>query len=348
MLFLKLNLPEEVVSYNNLGVMTSKPVAHTPEKVKGIQANFTVYGYSADDAFYAFKMTSPDLPLTVQDQFRLMAQLGFKTIPVEYYPSVTGAINALIKTKIRYEKYDAKWWDMDTNQEYIVPFLAQVESISWSLDDKRRLVRVLHTDKGDFDVIDHRAPEYYQVGLKVKINNGKVEPFMSCAITEGTPIYCPKCNNPLHKFQLASDLPLIYNCKSPICTKIAFTEPDDKKAVVNEELTKDNSFRDEDIDKDTEIEVFEKSVQEPVLEETVEKPKVGEPTGRLRVVNLECEEEEWFSKVDIIDADTAKQTGANYILTKTDRSVRRVSRDLSSELNIPLIPLTKLEEIVNG
>lgn len=337
MLFLKLNLPEEVVSYNSLGVMTSTPVAHTPDKVKGIQANFSVHGYVADDAFYAFKMTSPDLPLTTQDQFRLMAQLGFKTIPVEYYPSATGAINALIKTKLRYEKYGATWWDMNRNQEYTVPYLAKINDISWTIDGTRRLARVLHTDKGDFDVIDHRAPEYYQVGLQVKINNGTVEPYQSCAITEDTPIYCPKCNNPLKKFQLSSDLPLIYKCKAPLCVKLAVTNPEEKQPEVNPEILEDDSFRNEAVDEVTAVEV----PQEPVPELVTEESK------KFRIVNLECEEAEWFSKVDVVTEEQAMNEGADYILTKSNRSVTKQSRDMANDTGIPLISMNRLEAMLS-
>lgn len=334
MLILKLKLPEETVYYNKLGSMTSAPVPFTPESVKGIQLDLAVTGYVANDAFFAFKLNSPDRSLTTQEQFNLLGKLGFKTVPIQFYPQVAGTVDVLIRQKARYAQYDPVWWDLTTNTEYQVPELATIKDVDWTIDSTGRLIRRLTTDLGLFDVVDHRAPEYYQVGLQIKVDNGIVHPYMTGPIVDPIPTRCPKCNNPLKRFQVASDLPLILKCVAPICKQLAWNEP---PIVANKESNNSDSFRDENPEE----------IVSPVTADNTD-PVSDTLENKLKVINMECElSDELLSKIDIV-SDTDTSVKADFIVTKTKQSVTKRSRLYSRESGIPLIPVAELEAKVNG
>lgn len=329
MLILKMNLPEAKVSYNYLGACTSELVPYTPDKIKGIQLNLEVTGYQADDNFFAFKLQSPDKALTTGEQFSLLSRLGFKTVPVEQNSTIPGAVNSLIHTKSRFAKYGAYWEDMVTGEVFDVPEIAVVKDVFFKLDENRRLARVLKTDLGEFNVVDHRIPEFYQPGSTIKVNNGVVEPYLSAPITVDTPINCPVCNNPMKRLQVAQDTPVIYKCKAPFCLKlkVSYEEP-----VVEQEVEPDDSFLGEDIVEDTELVVPEESVPEPV-------------DSRIKVMNLEVDVDSEKYKEKVIFVSTEP---ADYILVRSKHSVTRMSREKSKTLGIPLLPLADLEAMLDG
>lgn len=343
MLILKLNLPEATVSYNYLGACTSDLVPFTPDKIKGIQMNIEVTGYLADDAFFAYKLTSSDRALSMSEQFTLLSKIGFKTIPVERYPAVEGVVNNLIHTKARFAKYGAYWWDQDAKEEYRVPELATIQDVSFTLDSHRRLIRVIKTDMGQFNVIDHRIPEYYQVGSTVKVMDGVVTPFQSSQITTDIPYECPICNNPLKKYQVANDLPLVYKCTSPFCLKLDVTTDPIPDPVVED--TEDASFRQQTSELSSELSVDENNVEElddVVTDETpVEAPSED---GLIRVINLEVnlDPEEFKSRVLFL-ADGP----ADYVLKNSPRSATKVSRKIAQKYNIPLITLDELRGMLS-
>lgn len=71
-----------------------------------------------------------------------------------------------------------------------------------------------------------------------------------------------------------------------------------------------------------------------------------EPTANksvLRVINLECTEYPESDEIQYVD----ETEEADYILTKTKRSVTKKSRELASERNIELISVAELEELIN-
>lgn len=107
-------------------------------------------------------------------------------------------------------------------------------------------------------------------------------------------------------------------------------------------------------------EAVEEATEEPVVEETTEDVEDVEddknyeevldedvPTEAkksvLRVINLECTEYPESPEIEYVD-ETAD---ADYILTKTKRSVTKKSRELASERNIDLISVAELEELIN-
>lgn len=326
MLILKLELPEETVHYNKLGKMTSAPAPFTPESVKGLQMELSITGYVSDSDFFAFKLNSPDRPLTTKEQFSLLSRLGFKTIPVHHYPQSPGSVDVLIRQKSRYEEYNPIWWDTDSGVEYEVPELTLIKDFDWTLDSANRLVRRLTTNLGQFDVIDHRCPEYYQTGLQIKVFKGNVYPYMTGPIMDPIPTHCPKCNNPLKKLQVASDLPLIFKCTAPICKKLDWTHSETELPIEEEVPADPDSFRDE------------------VCTQDISNVSV---TPKLKIINLECElSDDCLSKIELVDADS-EFASADYIVTRTARSVTKRSRTISKERGIPLLPLTDLEAILN-
>lgn len=339
MLILKLNLPEEKIYYSKLGTRVSTPVPHTPERIKGTQLELEVSGYVAEDDFFAFGLYSPDRVFTTKEQFTLLTNLGFKLVPIEYYPQVEGTVDVLIRKKNRYAQYGAYWLDMTTGEEYKLPELATIESSIWTLDAKYRLVRQLTTDKGVYDVIDHRTPEYYQVGLQVKISNGEVYPYMTGRIIDPVPDRCPKCNNPLKKFQLASDLPLILKCTAPLCRLLEWVP--DGETLPPEEPVEDSSFRNEDNTEIISDELIESS-------EVAESGDSADSPKRFKVVNLECDIPENLEQVLDVVTTTDDLTDVDYIVTKSRHSVTKRSRSLAKETEIPLITLSELEERING
>lgn len=335
MLILKMNLPEVKVNYNYLGACTSELVPYTPDKVKGIQMNLEVTGYQSEDNFFAFKLQSPDKALTISEQFSLLARLGFKTVPIEQNPSVPGAINSLIHTKSRYSKYDAHWVDIITGEEFEVPEITTVNDVFFRLDSHRRLARVLVTDLGEFDVIDHRIPEFYQPGSTIKINKGKVEPYLSSTITVDTPVHCPVCNNVLKKLQVASDTPVIYKCKAPFCMKLASGDEKEEPVPIEEQVL-DDSFRNEDTLENSELKIPEGSVLEPVIPSETK-------NNRLKIINLEVEvDSRYEEKVDFVTDGPA-----DYVLVHSKRSITKISREKAKAWNIPFLPVADLEAMIN-
>ena len=104
------------------------------------------------------------------------------------------------------------------------------------------------------------------------------------------------------------------------------------------------------------VEVMDTEEEAPAIEEPVEAVEVAEgeeatitteePTANksvLRVINLECTEYPESDEIQYVD-ETAD---ADYILTKTKRSVTKKSRELSNERNIELISVAELEELIN-
>lgn len=343
MLILKLNLPEAKVNYNYLGACTSALVPYTPDKIKGIQMDVEITGYLADDSFFAFRLTSPDRALSMSEQFTLLSKMGFKTIPVERYPTVDGAVNNLIHAKARFAKYGAYWWDQDSNSEYRVPELVTINDVYFTLDAHRRLVRILKTDMGEFTVIDHRIPEYYQVGSTIKVMDGVVTPFQSSQITTDIPYECPICNNPLKKYQVANDLPLIYKCVSPFCYRLGVTSDPIPEPVVED--TEDTSFRQQTTDVSSELSSDEDNVEkldDVVTAEVSDEPEVENKV--LRVINLEVDvdSEEFKTKVLFL-ADGP----ADYVLKNSPRSATRASRKIAQQYSIPLITLEELRKIID-
>lgn len=332
MLILKMNLPEVKVNYNHLGACTSELVPYTPDKIKGIQLNLEVTGYQAEDNFFAFKLQSPDKVLTTGEQFSLLSRLGFKTVPVERNPTVPGAVNSLIHTKSRFAKYGAHWEDIITGEVFDVPEVAVINDVFFKLDEHRRLARVLKTDLGEFNVVDHRIPEFYQPGSTIKIDKGVVEPYLSVSITVDTPINCPVCNNPLKKFQVAPDTPIIYKCKAPFCLRLGVSEETTGEIEEEQEEELDNSFRNEVTTENPEFSVSEEPIPESV-------------DSRIRIINFEVsiDSEKYQQKVNFVSTEPA-----DYILVNTKRSVTKASREKSKETGIPLLPLVELEAMLDG
>lgn len=104
------------------------------------------------------------------------------------------------------------------------------------------------------------------------------------------------------------------------------------------------------------VEVIDTEEEAPAIEEPVEAIEVAEgeeatitteePTANksvLRVINLECTEYPESDEIQYVD----ETEEADYILTKTKRSVTKKSRELASERNIELISVAELEELIN-
>lgn len=334
MLYLKLDLPEESVCYNKYGSMTSAPVPHTPLSVKSIQMDVTVTGYVSDTFFIATKLESSVRSLTTAEQFTLLRNLGFKTIPISEYPKVAGSEDTMIRTLQRYESYNPVWVDKQTEEPYALPKITIVQGIHWSIDAKRRLVMELTTPLGCFDVVDHRTPEAYQVGCQIKVTpRGQVKPLMTRPIMESIPTYCPKCNNPLVKSQMSNDLPLIMKCKAPLCQKLVLDSPDTVIETEEALVETDAIFPGQVVGENSEVQVSE----EPVRDVAVESIK-----HTLRIINLEVDSDSINVPSGSIEFASEGEM-ADYILTKSKNSVTRRSRNLSKDSGIPLISVKDLE-----
>lgn len=334
MLYLRLDLPEESVCYNKYGSMTSAPVPHTPLSVKSIQMDVTVTGYVSDTFFIATKLESSVRSLTTAEQFTLLRNLGFKTIPIAEYPKVAGSEDSMIRTLQRYESYNPVWVDKQTGESYELPKITVVQEIHWRIDAKRRLVMELTTPLGCFDVVDHRTPEAYQVGCQIKVTpKGQVKPLMTRPIIDSVPTYCPKCNNPLIKSQMSNDLPLILKCKAPLCQKLVLDSPNTVIELEEAPVEADAIFPGQDIVENSEIQDSEEPVQEL---------DVSSAKNPIRIINLEVDSEFINVPADSIEFVSEGEM-ADYILTKSKNSVTRRSRNLSKDSGIPLISVKDLE-----
>lgn len=357
MLILKLDLPEAQVNYNSVGVLTSNPVPYTPDKVKATRMDLEITGYQAPDAFFAFRLVAKNHPLTLSEQYTMLKQLGFKTVPV--YISTPGAINnnELIRIKERYAEYKPVWWNPTQSAEYKLPEVTTITDVAWGVDPNGRITQYLETNLGVFDVIDHRYIEYFQKGLRIKVQNGQVMPYESGPILEMLPTHCPKCNNPVKSFQVSGDLPLILKCVNPVC-KLLRTTPDKLPPEVEEpveELVEQTAEVTE-----PEPEVSETQVEDSVVETTTQEAEpesvesdseVGEPTKCVAVVNLEAEVPESLKPYVLeIGADDVVPDGMAFlgILTKSKRSVTRASRGLHNERGYKLVTVEDIEQFLNG
>ena len=355
MLYLKLNLPEETVSYSRLGELLSQAVPSTPIHIKAVRIPIRVTGYAASNAFFAFKLESDEKVFTKGEQLSLLKTLGFLTVPFVTRPE--GNQDHLIKLKTQYAQYQPKWCFVTTDVEYKIPEITTITGVSWCLDAKKRLVKVIDTPLGKFELVDHRIPESFQPGLRVKVEGEKISPFMTGSIVVPTPTHCPKCNNPLKSLQLSKDLPLVYKCTSSFCD-ILRTDTTDSEVVEPEvEAEADNSFREQSVVETAEVQIPEESVPESVDEAPVENtswetPEVeaAAPAGVLTIVNMEVElPVELASHPDLkVIADPREDVVADFIVTKTKSSITKRSRTLAKKTGIPLIGLAELEEKLNG
>lgn len=348
MLILKLNLETATVSYNKLGTRTSEPVPFTKDRVKGIQMDMDITGYVASDAFFAFSMKSRDKALTTDEQFRLMTLLGFKTVPVYRYPTDTNSqtVNELIRIKSRFSEYEGVWVDTASNKEYPLPEVTTIKSGKWDVDPAGRVFLRINTPKGDFDILDQRYPEYFQVGCEVKVQGTKVIPYKTAAITDPIPTHCPKCNNPLKVFQIANDLPLILKCLSPVCKKLRLTdEPLPEEAITPEKTTSSDSVREpQELENDSAISVSEEPEPVDVGSGIVESELVLKP--KLLSLGVEIPEEiaAPFTIVTEVPEDVTDIVG---IVTKSKRSVTKQTRELANKTGLRLIPVDELPNLLN-
>lgn len=110
------------------------------------------------------------------------------------------------------------------------------------------------------------------------------------------------------------------------------------EAAVVEEASEEQ--KEEHVVEETTEDVEDDENYEEVLDEDV---PVEAKKSVLRVINLECTEYPESPEIEYVD-ETAD---ADYILTKTKRSVTKKSRELSNERNIELISVAELEELIN-
>lgn len=355
MLIMKLNLPEATVTYNNVGVCTSIPVPHTPDRIKATRLTLSITGYVGDEGFFAYRATCPEKAMVLGEQLTLLKQLGFRTVPTAYDPKNAASIDDIIRTKLRYAKYDAEWFDHATGKLFAVPELAKIEDFTWVVDGAGRVCRRIITDKGEFDILDQRMPEAYQVGLEVKIWNGKVEPYTTGPIVDPVLTHCPKCNNPLKRLQLSADLPVILKCVNPVCKLIKVEEPAPKAA---EPITPKEPVMTLSIDPDP-AEVPYK-LTDPVstddvavpnkpisIEETTKPVEVAAPT----CINIEgvAVPEDFSMNVmydsELVDELTPEDCTAQNIicvLRKSKRSTTNASKKLANRLHIPLLTVDEV------
>ena len=351
MLFLKLNLPEEIVDYNKVGELTSAAVANAPLKLKQIGIPVSITGYQAPGLFLAFKLSTPDRALTTGEQLTLLRNLGFKTLP--FMNNNMDDVDQLIRIKSQYEQYQPVWCSAGTGAPVLVPDIATINNVSWVIDAKSRLVKVLNTTHGCFELVDHRIPESFQRGLMVKVKGTVVSPYMTGPVTDPTPTHCPKCNNPLKSIQLSSDLPLVLKCTSSFCKLLAVSDTPHTEIEIEQEVKAEDSFR-EVVAEVAEFEVSEEPAQEPVIEPEVASENsledmVADLIPVLKIVNMEVDvplEIEANLAVQIVTSLPEGET-ADYILTRTKTSVTRVSRNLAKASGIPLLSLGELEEMLN-
>lgn len=349
MLFLKLNLPEAIVDYNKVGELTSVAVANAPLKLKQLGIPVSVTGYQAPGLFLAFKLSTPDRALTTGEQLTLLRNLGFHTLP--FMNNNMDDVDQLIRIKSQYEQYQPVWCSTGDGKPVQVPDIATINNVRWLVDAKSRLVKVLDTTHGCFELVDHRIPESFQKGLMVKVKGETVSPYMTGPVTDPTPTHCPKCNNPLKSLQLSSDLPLVLKCTSSFCKLLAVS--DAPHTEVEQEVEAEDSFR-EVVAEVAEFEVSEEPVQEPVIEPEVASENsledmVADLIPVLKIVNMEVDvplEIEANLAVQIVTSLPEGET-ADYILTRTKTSVTRVSRNLAKASGIPLLSLGELEEMLN-
>lgn len=364
MLILKLKLPEVSVTYNKVGTRTSTAVPFTPDKVKNTQLEFTIKGYQAPDAFYATKLSCPDKSFSLAEQITLLTQLGFKTLPTVRYPDVPGTVDHLIRIREQYAQYQPIWWNAASDQEYTLPEVATIESISWEIDEKHRLTEVVNTTKGTYYVLDMRTPEYFQPGLRVKVQGDNIYPYMSGPVLVEIPKYCPKCNNPLKKIQFSNDVPMIYKCVSPIC-KLLKTTTDSLENEVPDPIEPEELIE-EQVEEVIEPEIIE----EPVVEEPAELPNsvdafsahntidVSETAALLHsVINNDRIEldDELQSRVQCITLkpgepsfdDVMQSHKPVCILLKTKRSITKVSKQLASATDLPMVPVEELASFLD-
>lgn len=345
MLVLKLNLPTATINYNKVGSMTSAAVPFVPERVKATQLDLEITGYQAPTTFFAFKLTSPDRALSLEEQFALLHTLGFKTVPT--YPNDAHIIDTLIRVKARYGEYGAIWWDTARDGEYKLPYLTTITAAEYKVDPAGRVFRQLTTHDGVYDVLDQRTPEYYQVGLQVKVWNGEVQPYVSGPIIDPVPTKCPKCNNPLKVLQLANDLPRVLKCVNPVCKLMRTTD---------ESLEAEGPVVDtEEPDAPVAVEPVETANDTPTIEDTTptaDNAQEETKSDKLVVLNLEVKlPKRVRDKIIEITSTDAIETASkkpSVVVTKTTRSVTRVSRNASSKYNIPLCPVNELEKLVDG
>lgn len=362
MLIMKLNLPEATVTYNNVGVCTSIPVPHTPERIKATRMTLSITGYVGDEGFFAFRATCPEKPLVLGEQLTLLKQLGFRTVPTAYDPKNAASIDDIIRTKLRYAKYDAEWFDHATGKLFAVPELAKIEDFTWVVDGAGRVCRRIITDKGEFDILDQRMPEAYQVGLEVKIWNGKVEPYTTGPIVDPVLTHCPKCNNPLKRLQLSADLPVILKCVNPVCKLIKVGEPTPKALVSS---TPEESVKAQPVDPNPSkasynstdivgtLSIGDVSVvdgaasQTTSIDETAKPVELAAPT----CINIESVEvpEDFSMNVmydsELIDELTPEDCTAQNIicvLRKSKRSTTNASKKLASRLHLPLLTVDEV------
>lgn len=335
MLRLKFELPTAKVNYNKVGVLVSKPIPFAPEKVAATGMDIEVEGYETGEHFLAFSVRSSVRSLSLSEQYTLLRQLGFKTVPVHLVPVQKQQVNGLISTAQRYLKYNPVWWDIEKNEEYVLPKLTTITSISWGLDGKRRLTRIVHTPIGNYDVIDHRMPECFQPGLYVKVGENGAEPYMSSKIVEYTPDHCPICNNPLTRFQLGPDTPLILKCKAPLCLKLKVTEEPISISEPEEEVEIENSFLDSDPDEIAEVKILDEPISKPMK--------------KFSVINFDVDLrnspiEEQCSVLR--ESDLKPDTDADFIVTRNKRSITKKARKMSESKNIALISKEELESLL--
>lgn len=367
MLILKLNLPTSSLTYNRVGMLISTPVPFAPERLKNTQMELTVQGYAAPDAFYAFSVESPDRAFTCQEQFNFLAMLGFKTVPINHYPDVAGTVDFLIKTKERYIQYQPIWWDMVKEEEYKLPALATINKVSWEIDDNRRLTMKLDTTRGTYYVIDMRAPEYFQVGLQIKVSGDQVAPYMSGPVQTSIPKYCPRCNNPLKKYQFSNDLPLIFKCVNPVCKLLKTTEesldadmPDVEviqRSVQVAEVTEPDTVTDtasadetvevenngpaeltDSVDAATSNNTLYESNDAATVHSVINNDRISLPAdlaARLNEIQATAEDKEYIERMQPV-----------CVLTKSKRSVTRIARQLSEQYNLPLVPADELADFL--
>lgn len=348
MLLLKLNLPSVDVRYGKTGNLETAQVPFVPEKIKNTGMSFDITGYSCEDGFFAYKLQSPDRAFTLAEQFTMLTKLGFHVIPTCAYPNVEGTVDYLIKTAGRYEKYKPIWWDNAKDEEYKIPHLTTIRDIVWGVDPKGRVYERLITDDGEYDVLDLRTPEYYQIGLQVKIWNGEARPYMVGPIIETVPTRCPKCNNPLKKLQISNDLPLILKCVNPVCKLIKTTEdsvPADTTDTADTAEAESSAEQASDIPADVPYMVGVDLAEEECSDEPIADDVYTPPAPKPTVLNVEADLPDDL-KDKVIEVKELGDAPILCVVTRSKRAVTRLSRTLAKQANIPLIPVDELDDFL--
>lgn len=174
-------------------------------------------------------------------------------------------------------------------------------------------------------------------------------------VPETTPVVPEVEVSPQIDAGTSSELEVVENTISsePVTVEATETVEDTITDTVIEE--DDETINAEDI-MGGNVEVMDTVEEAPAIEEPVEAVEIAneeeativseEPTvtkSVLRVINLECTEYPESPEIEYVD-ETAD---ADYILTKTKRSVTKKSRELANERNIDLISVAELEELIN-